>query len=280
MAIEESYVLFTPYEYIEQDLGSSRNLGIFIGMWNSTLYYYKIKGEFATVESGATDKKKQQYSIVGKRSGESCIPIGASNNVSIKTINNISFNNAYLLVDYVFLDDVERRNFENKKHHYMIETVDSTPSRKIDTLYSSINLTFNHPCKMLIWKGNLDYLVASKNYFTYTDDQGEPMIDSVKLTTNGIDRIQTRSSQYHQLVQTFQHFVDNTEGIYAYVFSIDPKVAQPMGHCNFSQIDDIYLNVQMNKIINTNNPFRIKVYAKTYNVLVIENGTAHLLFIN
>ena len=63
-----------------------------------------------------------------------------------------------------------------------------------------------------------------------------------------------------------------------YSFSLNPKELQPSGSLNFSKIDDSYLQLTFNKIVNYQNPVSIKAYAIQYNLFRTSNGMGGLGF--
>jgi hypothetical protein len=63
-----------------------------------------------------------------------------------------------------------------------------------------------------------------------------------------------------------------------YSFALNPKDLQPSGTMNFSKMDDAYLQLTINKVINYQNPASIKCYALQYNLLKISNGIGGLGF--
>jgi hypothetical protein len=65
-----------------------------------------------------------------------------------------------------------------------------------------------------------------------------------------------------------------------YSFSLNPKELQPSGSINFSKIDDAYIQLTMNNIINYQNPASIRGYAIEYNLLRVSNGIGGLGFNN
>lgn len=72
-------------------------------------------------------------------------------------LRGLAMKEAELLVDYVYLDSVERRRFAQVGHEYLIEQVQFTGDesvngngRQANVNYKS-TLGFNHPCKELIW---------------------------------------------------------------------------------------------------------------------------------
>jgi hypothetical protein len=65
-----------------------------------------------------------------------------------------------------------------------------------------------------------------------------------------------------------------------YSFSLKPEDNQPTGTCNLSKIDDLQLNIVVNKEINYSNQAKLRVYAVCVNILRIINGQGGLAFIN
>lgn len=73
------------------------------------------------------------------------------------SFSNYSFNEAGIMVDYIYLDSEERRRFAQVGHEYLIEQVQFNNEETISGSYTSTyvsyqsKLTFNHPCKEIIW---------------------------------------------------------------------------------------------------------------------------------
>ena len=63
--------------------------------------------------------------------------------------------------------------------------------------------------------------------------------------------------------------------IYLYSFSLNPSEFQPSGSCNFSKIDDAELVLTSNQ--NYTNE-KLIVFAINYNVLVVSNGMAGIVY--
>jgi len=68
---------------------------------------------------------------------------------------SVSFEQASVMVDYVYLDSEERRRFAQVGHEYLIEqvqsSVESLGSSTSTNLTSKFKLSFNHPCKEVVW---------------------------------------------------------------------------------------------------------------------------------
>jgi len=76
---------------------------------------------------------------------------------------NAELSNVSLLIDYIFLDTEERKEFAEKPHEYLIEIVQSQTS-SVSKGMTSTRLTFNHPTKFISWVMRDPYMNPCKNY--------------------------------------------------------------------------------------------------------------------
>ena len=163
---------------------------------------------------------------------------------------------ATLWADYIFLDTDERRRFAQLSHEYLIEQVQFTGEALSDG--GSIKLSFNHPVKELIWKG----------------DDG---CGNAKLMLNGNDRFAERDQKYFTHVQPYQHHTnipDTTSNINVYSFALKPEEHQPSGTLNMSRIDTAQLK------LSGGSATKVNIYAHSYNVLRILSGMGGLAYSN
>ena len=94
-----------------------------------------------------------------------------------------TFPTATLWVDYIFLDTDERRRFAQLSHEYLIEQLQFTGSESVSTGGIKAKLTFNHPCKEIVWfiKKPLTLKAdINNNWFNYTS-ASVPIIKSASL---------------------------------------------------------------------------------------------------
>ena len=231
-----------------------------------------------------------------------------------------AFPTATLWVDYIFLDTDERRRFAQLSHEYLIEQLQFTGSETV-SVGTKMNpkLTFNHPCKELVWfirktasatqsvqetKNNnwFNYttestrIVATSTPYRYNYDtatlrtttnsstdasQPKNMVSKAKLTLNGNERFSERTGTYFNLVQPFQHH-ENTPtnaGINVYSFALKPEEHQPSGTLNMSRIDTATLNIEYEPLVPGDTGI-LNVYAVNYNVLRILSGMGGLAYSN
>jgi hypothetical protein len=234
-------------------------------------------------------------------------------NCAGNTINAPSiFPTATLWVDYIFLDTDERRRFAQLSHEYLIEQLQFTGSESISNGGIKAKLTFNHPCKEIVWfinkRTSPTPSVVNNNWFNYTS--GDTLISApydynnnahslregsvlssgavsslnltktAKLTLNGNDRFSERPGSYFNLIQPFQHHenIPTNAGINVYSFALKPEEHQPSGTLNMSRIDTATLAIDTD-VKSTDNAF-LNVYAVNYNVLRILSGMGGLAYSN
>jgi hypothetical protein len=70
-------------------------------------------------------------------------------------LSNLQYTQSGLMVDYVYLDSEERRRFAQVGHEYLIEQVQTLGNETLTSYGAAANqswkLSFNHPCKELVW---------------------------------------------------------------------------------------------------------------------------------
>jgi len=62
--------------------------------------------------------------------------------------------NCSLFVDYVYLDNEERKRFAQASHEYLFEQLQFTGSETVSQQASKTRLNLNHPCKELVWNAS------------------------------------------------------------------------------------------------------------------------------
>tara|TARA_B100002052_G_C15880871_1_gene599166 strand:+ start:138 stop:1826 length:1689 start_codon:yes stop_codon:yes gene_type:complete len=90
----------------------------------------------------------------------------------------------HIIANYIFLDSVERRKFAGNNHEYLIEQVNRKEFIGV-TNTKSLNLSFEHPCKYLVWFGqrsDVNRLNSFNNYTNWIDEYIPPYSDAyIKL---------------------------------------------------------------------------------------------------
>lgn len=212
---------------------------------------------------------------------------GAAVTSVAKAGNPLQFVNAKIFVDYVYLDQEERRRFSQVAHEYLVEQVQFLGDQAVlsTTLNPKVSLNFSHPVKELVWvyvsAANFNNnSLTGNDIFNYKVLPGsdQDVFDTVKLLLNGHDRFSERAGSYFRLVQPYQHHTRIPDkNVYVYSFALQPEEHQPSGTCNFSRIDNAHFLFSLRDGIQNG---RIKVFAVNYNILRITSGMAGLAYAN
>jgi hypothetical protein len=242
-------------------------------------------------------------------------------NVNTTNITVSALTDATLWVDYIYLDTDERRRFAQVSHEYLIEQL----QMNVDTYTAgqtnkSVNLTFNHPVKELVWVFIEDLrriygtgaasdenkaVIQNPSHYTWGTDEmtgrdnfaaqssaGNNPLLNAKLQLNGQDRFAERVGAYFSRVQPYQCHtcIPDSPGINVYSFALKPEEHQPSGTCNFSRIDNAKLIVSLRAAAGNGATAAaatpgttggsITVFATNYNVLRVMSGMGGLAYSN
>jgi hypothetical protein len=316
----DDIVNFTPYEYIEQNIDGQLNAGIFLNydINSKRLYYYKLTqnklqsipttSQFINTATSSdinnliTSPFGLKYSIIGKTSNYNTFAELGSNSVTYPspTLRNISITDAYLIVEYYFLDEDERFKFSQAKHDYLIEQVFYTPNVEISASNFPCSIISEHPCKLMVWVVQLQYIENCNDHFNYSTsyqnklfsyepypgDIGSPAQSSLILGQtifmNGNERFSLgpTNGYYFDSLQKIMHTSTiGLPGINMYAFGLFPFINQPSGSCNTTQIDNIQISLNLVKNINILNKANLRCYCLCNNVLRVAGGLTGEVFL-
>ena len=152
-------------------------------------------------------------------------------------------------------------------------------------------LNFTNPVKEL-------YIVVQsqtkqdRNYWFDFNDDNQPsnsnsFIDSLQLEFNNEIMISQDVADYLYLLYAqpmYYHSRVPKRNIYNYSFALRPEDPEPTGQVNMSRIINKLLKVNMRT--NADGSYdgsenrNIRIYAKSYNVLRVQDGLAGLIFID
>lgn len=211
-----------------------------------------------------------------------------------------------LLCEAVFLDDIERTKFANGKLEYIVERFVSDTFTIKNTDFFDCELSFNNPCKELIWyiQPNLfidGYSPFGQNYelkFDINNYTNKNILISQKLILNQLDVLLSNvDDNYYTYVLSYK-FLNNIlpKGLYYHSFCLYPEETQPSGTCNFRYIKGKQYNVIFNSLwlkeyltqlkilftssntIDIKNTLILKMIGKVYDLFVVTHGQAKLIF--
>lgn len=216
----------------------------------------------------------------------------------------------FLLIDYIYLDENERKRFAFSQHEYLIEQINQSNFLGLEGSHS-LELDLHLPTKEFIWvtkrndaddrndwnnytnwinesippytRGYINEYgatpeITSANYSYYKSYQ---VLDETILLLDGFERFLEQPGQYFNQIQPYKHHKKcPKKGIHIYSFALNAdKFPQPTGTMNASHFNKIQLNVKTQSVYTTESyKYNITVYAVEYNILRIVGGMAGKVF--
>lgn len=269
------------------------------------LYFWFCKNIGLSLPLIAIQSQDIRFNITFRKYSELII---SSNGLPINIPNNsLQITQTYLDIDYIFLEDSERKLFAKNNHQYLIEQlqvyatslssnglrqdpINQNKNQRIADLKQNIILNFNHPVKELFWViqnttvlsiypygGNEWFNFSTESYKNGTVNGSDPMIKA-KILFEGQELFEIKDAKYFRTVVPYQRHTNVPNNyIYVYSFSINPEDFQPSGSCNFSRIDNqvLYLEISEELI----DPI-ITVFATNYNIVNISGGMIGVEYTN
>jgi hypothetical protein len=105
-------------------------------------------------------------------------------------------------------------------------------------------------------------------------------IESMLLQVNGSELFSERNYSYYTNVIPYEKFKNYLPtGYYAYTFSLYPTDDQFSGHLNFTNLDDLVMNITSNNLVSEQQ-YNINTVIKEYNILRIMSGIGSMAWIN
>ena len=86
---------------------------------------------------------------------------------SVTWLTRPTIQEASLWVDYVYLDQEERKRFAQATHEYLIEQVQYPSAESITSTNTRTRLSFNHPCKFILWNVQLGRYTSGLRFLGY-----------------------------------------------------------------------------------------------------------------
>ena len=306
--IENDIVNFQQFEYIEQNVNGVIASGIFTSFDNTTkrLYYSRIsRDKFQSMplinENGYTPQERRalvysdtnsKYWIRGLTSNVFAMPKFNTmpQSHTFNNLRNIAIKDCYLIVNYIFVDDDERKQFVQSRHDYIIEQLQIINEKTIESSNRTMRLDLIQPSKLLAWVVQSSYFQDKNNndWFNYTNSYkydssdnlvGKTLVKNETLELNGQERLSFRVYNYFNYAQAHQYFPQTpNEGVNIYSFGMFPLNPFPSGTCNMSQMDNIELRLNLNQNITITNDAKFRGYSLGYNIYRIVNGLGGLVF--
>ena len=240
-----------------------------------------IYGNFIVPHMCNMDK----YKIIGDITGFTTIP--RLNSIIYRDENYFNYINpilkeSYLLVNYIYLEADARWFFMNTYLEYIVPVVLNVNSEEVTCINNNYKLQLINCSEILIWRAQLNSNFINNDRFNYSSLPltlyEEPLIQSNKLVINSIPRTEIYNNEYYTYLQTYINKFRSNKNIYHFSFGINPLTEDSKGTFNFSMIEDAFIQLHLNKIVNYKNSVNIKAYSVCFNIFVITNGNGSMKY--
>ena len=203
--------------------------------------------------------------------------------------------NAYLDVNYIFLDTAERTFLaQSSSIQLVVDQVSRNTVGGSITKNSTTSLILQNPVKEFIWILRRQDALYYNDWANYTAsqpaDSSKPILNQGKFIWNGLDRFEFKPGDYFNILQPYTyHTATPRQGIYAYSFALYPEKIQPSGSFNATMLQTIQLQLttnnftpSMNQVISNyaalDSSYNLTVYALSYNIFKIIGGVGQMAF--
>jgi hypothetical protein len=199
--------------------------------------------------------------------------------------NSVKIQEAYLLSDYIFIQDSIKLQIKSKPYTMLIEQLQYKDTQGDDTNNSigvfKTDIPFNHPVTELLWVFIEDLSMANNDWFNFSQRNSSPstkvysIMKNAKLSVEGKDYTDKTDEIVFRSINDHKNNTDRH--IYTIPFCLYPESASPSGSLNFSKIDNVELYGDLRTPTPNN---RLYIFGRNHNWLRFENGMCSLLFIS
>ena len=225
-----------------------------------------------------------------------CSPTKKLNSVTISQLHNLDF---YHPVKEIIIvpqrNDMENINNWNNYTNWPKENMNPSSYEYLENerhYYNKLDSKF-----VFYNKHNYDSTSLAGSGFNNVNRNFEEkyfrknIINNISFKFNNIFRQREQNSVYYNKLQAYQHYKTNPkDGIYVYSFSLNPNEYQPSGCCNFSNIQNFQMEINLGEEDATNfkipdkpdesYDYNISIYAINYNILRFVSGMASKQYAN
>lgn len=211
-----------------------------------------------------------------------------------------------LIYESVFMDDVERAKFAGSKLEYVVERYDDDIYTVKNKNFFDCDISFTNPCKELLWyvqpqlflDGLSEFNQNLSLTFNIDDYYNNNIILKQKIILNQHDMLLDKvDSNYYTYLLSYK-YLNNIlpKGVYYHSFCLYPEETQPSGTANFRVIKGKQYIINFNsdwlkeyneqlttifstpEEINNKSALTIKIIGKIYDLFIVANGKANLMF--
>lgn len=186
---------------------------------------------------------------------------------------------AYIHAEYAYLGEAERNAISSTHEPRLVEQtqrMEFFAPKGVQNI--TCQLQFVNLVKELFFVIQTD--TAPGYHYSSPYFEGEVQLESLSLSYNSTERISDviGTPLFLRIIQPLEFHTRAPDRLFfMYSFSLDPESDVPCGSVNMSRIQAQILKLNL---VPSYEARDIRVYARSYNFLVVENGKATILFDN
>ena len=98
---------------------------------------------------------------------------------------------------------------------------------------------------------------------------------------NGQEKVKEFPYQFFSYLENYKNYNRSRDNhVFHYNFGLKRDNLEPRGSMNFSKIDQASIELKLDQKVSYFTPAKLRVYAQSYNVLIIHEGIGSLKFIS
>ena len=208
--IEENDVFFKKGDVIKQNYSGSEIITALFHSFDyktKRLYFTKYNKNFKYYNE-QSNYNKSNYNIYN----DEFYVCPKSNIYNSPVIYpNIDINKSYLIINFIYLDNVERKKFIFSNHEYLITNIQFSGEKVITNINSKINLDFINCSKQIFWIAQYNKILRGNinEKFNYTSDlnySGSNIIENTTLIQNGNVRSKEGDKYLYSYLQNYIYY--------------------------------------------------------------------------
>jgi len=126
----------------------------------------------------------------------------------------------------------------------------------------------------------LKTLCKIKDLSNYYLEDRQFIIKKAKILLNGQEKVKEYPYQFFSYLENYKSYNRNKDNhIFFYNFGLKSDNLDPRGSMNFSKVDQATLELKLDQKVSYFNPAKLRVYAPSYNIFIINEGLGSLKFI-
>jgi hypothetical protein len=189
----------------------------------------------------------------------------------------VNITEAYIVSDYIYLDDVERYQYKINSHAFLIQQNQYVLGESIGQSGVFISdLPFINPVYELLFVIREEESENNNDWFNYSrrntivNTKVHGMVKEAKLMLDNFERTDFLSEETLVTLNSSKYHTNTTDKhIYTMPFCDNPESYQPSGYINMSMFDTVRLVCNLKENIPAS---RAYIFAKNWNIVTISEG--------